>query len=76
MSTESILEACLKKEIPGYSGGAKSAEAIAFAAALECVAGGGVLLFSPACASFDMFPNYRVRGERFKALVEQAGGGG
>ncbi|MCH9044775.1 MAG: UDP-N-acetylmuramoyl-L-alanine--D-glutamate ligase [SAR324 cluster bacterium] len=48
----------------------------AFAAALEGVAGGGVLLFSPACASFDMFPNYRVRGERFKALVEQAGGGG
>ena len=37
---------------------------------LRSLAGGGVLLFSPACASFDMFPNYKVRGERFRALVQ------
>jgi glycine hydroxymethyltransferase len=37
MSSESILETCLKKEIPGYNGGAKSAEAIAFAAAFEVI---------------------------------------
>lgn len=48
---------------------AESLEA-AFAAAREALPAGGVLLFSPACASFDMFPNYKVRGERFKALVQ------
>ncbi len=30
---------------------------------------GSVLLFSPACASFDMFKNYKERGEKFKEIV-------
>jgi len=32
---------------------------------------GGVVLFSPGCASFDMFENYEDRGRKFKAVVEK-----
>jgi UDP-N-acetylmuramoylalanine--D-glutamate ligase len=31
---------------------------------------GGTVLFSPGCASFDMFQNYEDRGRQFKAVVE------
>ena len=38
--------------------------------ATDIAASGDVVLLSPACASLDMFADYRVRGEAFTAAVQ------
>jgi UDP-N-acetylmuramoylalanine--D-glutamate ligase len=43
----------------------------AFAAAAGAAQPGDVVLLSPACTSFDTYPNFEARGEEFRRLVER-----
>lgn len=43
----------------------------AFAVCVEQAEPGDAVLLSPACASWGMFPNYEVRGQLFKEMVNQ-----
>ena len=49
----------------------------AFAAAVRDAQTGGAIVLSPACASFDQYPNFEVRGQAFVKLFEalKIGGG-
>lgn len=41
----------------------------AVAKASSALQGEGVVLLSPACTSWDMYPNYKKRGEHFRNIV-------
>lgn len=43
----------------------------AVAAARENAQKGDIVTLSPACASFDMYPNFEVRGQHFKRIVNE-----
>jgi UDP-N-acetylmuramoylalanine--D-glutamate ligase len=40
-------------------------------AAQEDVQAGEAVVLSPGCASFDQFSNYKERGSKFRAIVEE-----
>ena len=65
-----VIERATRGRVP-VSRALDLGEAVQKAAA--AAAPGDTLLFSPACASFDMFENFAARGESFRAAVEHLG---
>ena len=60
----------------GAKGDGKSDDTKHIQAAFDAAAkaGGGTVLFSPACASFDQYPNFRARALAFQAVAQRASG--
>lgn len=65
---ERIKQALLLANFKGYIVEAKSLEEVVVEAA-NIAKAGSVVIFSPACASFDMFKNYKDRGKKFGQAV-------
>ncbi|MBQ6588201.1 MAG: UDP-N-acetylmuramoyl-L-alanine--D-glutamate ligase [Butyrivibrio sp.] len=66
---EKIAECCDKHGFTNYVFKETYEEALEFCT--ESANQGDAVLLSPACASWDMFPNYETRGKRFKDYVNK-----
>lgn len=70
--TADKIEQCVTKD-PAYRGKPKVVRVRDIAQAVELAhrdaAAGDIVTLSPACASFDAFPNFAARGNYFKELV-------
>lgn len=64
---DKLKDLLLRKGIRRFSVHSSLEEAVM--TAIDLAERGDFILFSPACASFDMFRNYVERGERFKEIV-------
>ena len=74
-ATGPVIEKALE-ECPGYAeAGIKVEHAATLEEAVELACKDSVpgdeVLFSPASASFDLYPNFEVRGQHFKRLVNE-----
>jgi len=67
-TSSKIMEACQENGFTAYEQAGTLQEAVNCAA--QVATPGQVVLFSPACASFDMFKNYEERGDMFRQYVE------
>ena len=68
--TAKAIAACTDRVCPvPYSFVSSMEEAVKLAE--EKAVPGDTVLLSPACASWDMYPNFEVRGEHFKNLVRE-----
>jgi len=66
-TAEKIIETCNENGFTAYEKASSLQEAVEKAAKIATP--GQAVLFSPACASFDMFKNFEERGDIFRAFV-------